>query len=57
MNQILNELIGIPDIVNLIEEYTYRGRSYWISQFDYVIRDINYGYIQFMLWRFLLLES
>ena len=57
MNQVLNELIGIPDLVNLIEEYTHRGRLCWMSQFDHVIRDINYGCVQFMLWRFFIIRK
>ena len=29
----------------------------YIVQFDYVIRDINYGCVQFMLWRFFIIRK
>ena len=38
MNQILNELIGIPDITNIIEEYINGDRLYWKSQYNCIIR-------------------
>ena len=49
MNQILNELIGIPDITNIIEEYINGDRLYWISQYNCIIRDINCGCVPCMI--------
>lgn len=47
----MDTILDIPDIINIINEYINGDRLYWKRQYDFIIRDINFGCVPYMLYK------